>query len=48
MFNHNTLAKQLIKSLGMDETKTHGLLIAGKPTVIKGDKNIYWGLLKTK
>lgn len=45
LFNHSKLTAELLKAFGLDEGMTHGFLIAGQPTIIKGDKTKYWGLI---
>jgi hypothetical protein len=44
-FNHVTLSKAFLEAMGKDLAVTHNLKIAGKPTVMKGSKTEYWGIL---
>lgn len=47
MFNHSKMVSAFITAVELEEGITHSLLIAGKPTTIKGDKaqTQYWGIL---
>lgn len=45
MFNHRGLVHELLGAFGKPEDVTHKFLIAGEPTVMKGDKTKYWGIL---
>lgn len=45
MFNHSKMVGELVGAFGMNKDITHNFLIAGKPTMIKGDKTKYWGLI---
>lgn len=50
LFNHSVMVKSFIAQVELDEQVTHSMLIAGKPTIIKGDKSQtqYWGILVKK
>lgn len=44
-FNHITLTKAFLEAIGRGQGKTHSFKFGGKPTVMKGDKVQYWGIL---
>ncbi len=47
LFNHAVLCDTLRDAVGLKKNTTNGFLIAGEPTIVKGDKNKtkYWGIL---
>lgn len=45
LFNHAALTKTFIEALGREPGQSYNFLMAGKPTSIKGDKTVYWGIL---
>lgn len=47
VFNHRKMVEAFLEAVGKPVDKTLSLLIAGKPTTIKGDKanTQYWGIL---
>ncbi|HEY4288232.1 MAG TPA: hypothetical protein VGN00_14105 [Puia sp.] len=47
LFNHAALVSAFVESKGFDAGKTIKALIAGQPTIMKGDKaqTKYWGIL---
>ncbi len=45
LFNHAKMVQELVSAFGLDESITHNFLLAGQPTIIKGDKTQYWCLL---
>lgn len=47
LFNHSVMVKKVISSFKLKEDQTYSFLIAGQPTMIKGDKTKYWGILVT-
>lgn len=44
-FNHVELVKAFIEAIGKDINESHSFLIAGQPTILKGSKTQYWGIL---
>ena len=44
-FNHIELGKAFLEAIGKEIGKTHNFKIAGQPTILKGDKTQYWGIL---
>lgn len=45
LFNHSTMVKQMMSAINYDTEVTHNFIIAGVPTVMKGDKVKYWGII---
>lgn len=45
LFNHSALRKTFIEALEFDMEKSHNFIIAGEPTIVKGDKTKYWCVL---
>ncbi|MBX3253958.1 MAG: hypothetical protein KF862_07430 [Chitinophagaceae bacterium] len=45
LFNHSLLTQTVVDALGLPIDKTHGFLVAGKPTTVNGDKTQFWGLI---
>ncbi len=48
MFNHSILVTSFRQAFDLSDDVSHSFIIAGKPTIIKGDKTKYWGILITK
>lgn len=48
VFNHAELVRTFIEALELDRSVNHKFLLAGQPTLIKGDKTQYWGILITQ
>lgn len=46
LFNHAGLVKEVVEYFELSRDRSHGFLLAGKPTTIKGDKTNYWCLIK--
>lgn len=47
VFNHRKMVETFMEAVGKPTNETIGLLIAGQPTILKGDKSgtQYWGIL---
>lgn len=47
LFSHAVLVRTLVEALGLDREKSAKAMIAGQPTVMKGDKagTQYWGII---
>jgi hypothetical protein len=45
LFNHSALVQAFIEAVGAEATVTNAFIIAGTPTVVKGDTTKYWGIL---
>lgn len=45
MMNHKKLHTLVSAGCALNPDETHNFLIAGQPTMMKGDKTKYWGLL---
>ncbi len=45
VMNHSGMVKMLVESVNKDTKQTHRFLIGGEPTVMKGSKTQYWGIL---
>jgi len=48
LFNHMTMIDEFRTHFKLDKTITHNFLLAGQPTLIRGDKTKYWGILVAK
>ena len=44
-FQHAALVKAFMEAIGKETGSTMSFKLAGKPTVVKGDKTEYWGIL---
>jgi hypothetical protein len=44
-FNHVSLRNAFLEAMGKDLGVSHSFKIAGQPTVMKGSKTQYWGIL---
>ena len=45
IFRHMALKSKLMDAFGLSNTVTQKIILAGKPTILDDDKNIYYGLL---
>jgi hypothetical protein len=45
IFAHQQLRQRMLTSLDLDGSESNTFIIAGKPTIIRGDQNVYHGLI---